>query len=99
MNVENKTFWLAVPARGWRPRGCSEAVTRTVPATAGVLIQFPFYAGIFGMITGTASDPSPISPWLAGLFVRVSDTNSYPILVSIYSAVLEIGRASCRERV
>src|SRR5256885_17211560 len=40
------------------------------------------------MITGTASDPSPISQWLAGLFVRVSDTNSYPILVSIYSAVL-----------
>ena len=40
------------------------------------------------MITGTASDPSPISQWLAGLFVRVSDTNSYPVLVSIYSAVL-----------
>ena len=40
------------------------------------------------MITGTANDPSPIARWLAGLFVRVSDTNSYPILVSIYSAVL-----------
>src|SRR5881296_2506968 len=64
------------------------AVAGTDRATAGVLIQFPFYAGIFGMITGTASDPSPISQWLAGLFVRVSDTNSYPILVSIYSAVL-----------
>src|SRR2546430_17000807 len=40
------------------------------------------------MNTGTASEPSPISQWLAGLFVRVSDTNGYPILVSIYSAVL-----------
>jgi len=61
---------------------------RQVPATAGVLIQFPFYAGIFGMIVGTPTDPSPISGWLAGLFVRVSDANSYPILVGIYSAVL-----------
>ena len=40
------------------------------------------------MITGTTSDPSPISQWLAGLFVRVADANGYPILVSIYSAVL-----------
>ena len=53
-----------------------------------MLIQFPFYAGIFGMITGTANDPSPIARWLADLFVRVSDQSSYPVLVSVYSAVL-----------
>ena len=88
LNTYNFIFLLAGLLLHWRPRRFLEAVTRSVPATAGVLIQFPFYAGIFGMITGTASDPSPISPWLAGLFVRVSDTNSYPILVSIYSAVL-----------
>jgi short-chain fatty acids transporter len=88
LNTYNFIFLLAGLLLHWRPRRFLEAVTRSVPATAGVLIQFPFYAGIFGMITGTASDPSPISQWLAGLFVRVSDTNSYPILVSIYSAVL-----------
>src|SRR5438046_1766513 len=83
-------FPLAGLVLRWLPRRFVEAVTRSVPAPAGVLIQFPFYAGVFGMITGTASDPSPISQWLAGLFVRVSDTNSYPILVSIYSAVLGV---------
>src|SRR5438552_1652898 len=88
LNTYNFIFPLAGLLLHWRPRRFLEAVTRSVRATAGVLIQFPFYAGIFGMITGTASDPSPISQWLAGLFVRVSDTNSYPILVSIYSAVL-----------
>jgi len=88
LNTYNFIFLLAGLLLHWRPRRFLEAVTRSVPATAGVLIQFPFYAGIFGMITGTASDPSPISQWLAGLFVRVSDTNTYPILVSIYSAVL-----------
>src|SRR5439155_20039372 len=88
LNTYNFIFLLAGLLLHWRPRRFLVAVTRSVPATAGVLIQFPFYAGIFGMITGTASDPSPISQWLAGLFVRVSDTNSYPVLVSIYSAVL-----------
>src|SRR6266513_1092804 len=88
LNTYNFMFLLAGLLLHWRPRRFLEAVTRSVPATAGVLIQFPFYAGIFGMITGTATDPSPISQWLAGLFVRVSDANGYPILVSIYSAVL-----------
>src|SRR5205814_7207607 len=88
LNTYNFMFLLAGLRLHLRPRRFLEAVARSVPATAGVLIQFPFYAGIFGMITGTATDPSPISQWLAGLFVRVSDANGYPILVSIYSAVL-----------
>src|SRR5258706_26153 len=29
----------------WRPRSFLRAVTKSVPATAGVLIQFPFYGG------------------------------------------------------
>src|SRR5207237_433512 len=66
LNTYNFIFLLAGLLLHWRPRRFLEAVARSVPATAGVLIQFPFYAGIFGMITGTASDPSPISQWLAG---------------------------------
>ncbi len=88
LNTYNFIFLLAGMLLHWRPRRFLEAVGRSVPATAGVLIQFPFYAGIFGMITGTPTDASPISKWLADLFVRISDQNSYPILVSIYSAIL-----------
>src|SRR5207245_7313122 len=88
LNTYNFIFLLAGLLLHWRPRRFLEAVARSVPATAGVLIQFPFYAGIFGMITGTANDPSPISQWLAGLFVRGSDTTSLPILVSVSPARL-----------
>jgi short-chain fatty acids transporter len=67
----------------WTPRRFVRAVSAAVPATAGVLIQFPFYAGIFGMVT-----KSSISTQLAHLFVRVSTPSSYPLLVAAYSAVL-----------
>src|SRR6266705_1719750 len=90
LNTYNFMFLLAGLLLHLRPRRFLEAVSRAVPATAGVLIQFPFYAGIFGMITGTPSDPSPISKWLADLFVRVSDPTSYQVLVSLYSAVLGV---------
>jgi len=48
-----------------------------------VIIQFPFYAGIFGIVT-----KSSMSALLARFFVRISTPGSFPILVSLYSATL-----------
>ncbi|HTB94625.1 MAG TPA: TIGR00366 family protein [Candidatus Sulfotelmatobacter sp.] len=67
----------------WKPRSFARAVTASVPATAGVLIQFPFYAGIFGIIT-----KSSISTRIAEFFVHISSHNSYPVVIAIYSATL-----------
>ncbi len=67
------------------PRRFVRAIARATPATGSVLIQFPFYAVIFGMIVGTG-----ISDWLANLFSRVSTPGSYPVLVAIYSAILGV---------
>jgi short-chain fatty acids transporter len=83
LNTYNLLFLMAGLLLHWRPRSFTRAVNDAVPATTGVLIQFPFYGGIFGMITYSA-----ISAALAHFFVSVSSTNSFPILVSIYSAFL-----------
>jgi short-chain fatty acids transporter len=83
LNTYNLLFLMLGLLLHWRPRSFVRAVNNAVPATAGVLIQFPFYGGIFGIIT-----LSPISRELAHFFVSFSSTNSYPILVSIYSGIL-----------
>jgi short-chain fatty acids transporter len=67
----------------WKPRAFVRAVSAAVPATAGVLIQFPFYSGIFGIMT-----KSPLSSRMAGFFVGISSHGSYPVLLTIYSAIL-----------
>lgn len=67
----------------WRPASFAKAASEGAPATTGVLIQFPFYAGIFGIIS-----LSPLSKSLAGAFLKLSNHNTYPVLVSIYSATL-----------
>lgn len=69
----------------WRPRRFLRAVTGAVPSTGGVLIQFPFYAVIFGMIAGTG-----ITTWLANLFISITTKGTYPLLVAVYSAVLGV---------
>ena len=69
----------------WRPKRFMRAVAECVPPTGGVLIQFPFYAVIFGMIVGTG-----ISDALARLFAAISTHNTYSLLVATYSAILGV---------
>ena len=83
LNTYNLLFLMTGLLLHWRPRSFVRAVNDSVPATAGVLIQFPFYGGIFGIITY-----STLAAKLAHVFVSYSSANSYPILVSIYSALL-----------
>jgi short-chain fatty acids transporter len=85
LNTYNLIFIIIGLLLHWRPKRFMRAVAECIPATGGVLIQFPFYAVIFGMITGTA-----IADTLANLFAKVSTHNTYPLLVAMYSAVLGV---------
>ena len=69
----------------WRPRAFLRAVGGAVPATAGVLVQFPFYAGIFGLISKTG-----IQEMLSELFIRVASPDTFNPILTIYSFVLGI---------
>jgi short-chain fatty acids transporter len=83
LNYFNMAFLALGLLLHGRPRSFLTAVGKSVPATAGVLIQFPFYAGIFGLISRTA-----VAGVLAGWFVRWTTRATFPILVALYSAVL-----------
>jgi short-chain fatty acids transporter len=83
LNSYNFLFLMAGLLLHWRPRSFTRAVNRAVPATSGVLIQFPFYGGIFGIVT-----MSPITRNMAHFFVHISSHGTFPLLVSLYSAIL-----------
>ena len=85
LNTYNLLFLAVAILLHWRPKRFMRAVAECVPATGGVLIQFPFYAVIFGMIVGTG-----ITSWLSNLFVHITTHGTYPLLVALYSAVLGV---------
>ena len=89
LNTYNFLFLMLGMVLHWRPRRFLQAVARSVPAVAGVLIQFPFYAGIAAILTG-AKNPAgtALSDVLATFFVTISNQQSFPLLVSAYSAIL-----------
>lgn len=83
LNTFNLIFILAGLLLHGTPRSFVKAVSASVPATSGVLIQFPFYAVIFGMISKTS-----IAHFLGQLCVSLSTKATFPILVAAYSAFL-----------
>jgi short-chain fatty acids transporter len=85
LNTYNLIFITVGMLLHWRPKRFLKAVAQAVPATGGVLIQFPFYAVIFGMIIGTG-----INGWLTDLFYKITTQGTYPLLVAVYSAVLGV---------
>lgn len=83
LNIFNLIFILAGLLLHGTPRSFGKAVSAAVPATSGVLIQFPFYAVIFGMISKTS-----IHHFLGDLFTSLTTHTTFPIMVAAYSAFL-----------
>lgn len=89
LNTYNFLFLSLGLLLHWRLRGFLDAVTRAVPATAGVLIQFPLYGGMALILTKAASaDGVTLSHRLSQLFVQVASHDTFAAVMGVYSAVL-----------
>jgi short-chain fatty acids transporter len=85
LNVVNFAFLLSGFLLHGTPARLMQAVQSATPAVWGVILQFPFYAGIAAVITSTG-----LNDLLAGAFVDVSTQGSFPAVVAVYSAVLGV---------
>ena len=85
VNTINLALLLVGMLLHWTPARLMRAVREAVPATWAVILQFPFYAAIAGMIATTR-----LNDRIAHLFVSVSSARSFPALMSAYSAALGV---------
>ena len=89
LNTYNFIFIMLGLLLHWRPKQFLNAVVKSVPATSGVLIQFPFYGAIALMMTGAKNGAGlSVSDQIAHAFVAMSNEHVYPLVIGVYSAVL-----------
>ena len=89
LNTYNFIFVIAGLLLHWRPKRFLAAVANSVPATAGVLIQFPLYAAIAAVLTGAKGSAGlTLSDMLAKAIVSVSNQHTFPLLAAAYSGIL-----------
>jgi short-chain fatty acids transporter len=67
------------------PQRFIASLQRGIGNVAGIVIQFPFYAGIFGII-----QYSGLAGIIANWFVQISTANSFPVITFVYSGILNI---------
>ena len=89
LNTYNFMFIMAGLLLHWRPKRFLAAVVKSVPATSGVLIQFPFYGAIAAILTQAKNGAGvTVSDQITHAFVAMSTQHLYPLVIGIYSAVL-----------
>jgi short-chain fatty acids transporter len=67
----------------WRPWSFLKAAEDAGKAVWGIIIQFPFYAGIFGLFKFTA-----LAEAFTKGFVAISNSNTYLLIIYWYSGLL-----------
>lgn len=89
LNTYNLLFLTLGLLLHWRPKRFLVAVAKSVPATAGILIQYPLYAAISGMLTGPKNAAgASASDVITHAFVNLNTTGSFPLTMGVYSAIL-----------
>src|SRR6478736_1919571 len=73
------------------PRKFLQAVDRAVPATGGILVQFPLYAAMAAILTkAKGSGGQTVSDRLAELFTSIGGGGAFALVIAIYTVVLGI---------
>ena len=66
------------------------AFGKAATGAAGIILQFPFYAGIMGIITGVGASGIGLGNVLADACIRISNPTTYPLLTFLCAAVLNM---------
>ncbi len=85
INAYNPVFLVAALLLHGRALPFLRACRQGVDAAWGIILQFPFYAGIFGLMQNTG-----LGRWIGTLFAEFATQRTYPFVVYVYSAVMNL---------
>lgn len=83
LDVVNLLFLTVAVMLHRSPASLINAADQGSRLVHGVILQFPLYAGIFGMLKATV-----LVHAISHAFISISSPRTYPLLVTCYSAVL-----------
>ena len=85
LNIVNFTFLMVGIILQGTPINYIRAVSEGAKACAGIIVQFPFYAGIMGMMKF-----SGLVAVIAGWFVAISNPTTYPVFAFLSAGIVNL---------
>ncbi|WIF95251.1 TIGR00366 family protein [Caminicella sporogenes] len=88
LNIVNFIFLFTGIILHGTPRRFLNAVTNAAKGTAGIILQFPFYAGIMGMMTGTSAGSPSLAAVISNAFVNISNQTTFPLFTFLSAGIV-----------
>lgn len=73
-----------------RPINFIQAFNRATTGAAGILLQFPFYAGIMGLMVGANADGVSLASAVSHAFVGISTERTLPLFTFLSAGLVNI---------
>lgn len=90
LNIVNTIFLVAGILLHGTPLRYVNAISEAVKGAGGIILQFPFYAGIMGMMTGAAADGVSLAGAISIWFVSIATPTTFPLLTFLSAGVVNI---------
>ena len=88
INIVNMIFmFLGILAHG-DLRRYVDAIGEAASTAAGIIMQFPFYAGIMGMMVGVDANGVCLAGVIANGFVSISNNVTFPMLTFLSAGII-----------
>lgn len=88
LNIVNFIFlFLGVILHG-DLRKYVDAIGQAASGAAGVLLQFPFYAGIMGMMVAANANGVSLASTISDFFVSISNTTTFPLFTFLSAGIV-----------
>lgn len=88
LDIVNMIFLFAGIILHRTPRKFLNAFSEAVKGSGGVILQFPFYAGIMGMMTGKNIDGLSLAAVMSNFFVNISTVRTFPLFSFISAGIV-----------
>lgn len=90
LNIVNFIFLFAGILLHGTPRRFLDAVAAAARGAGGIILQFPFYAGIMGMMTGVNADGVSTAELMSTWFVAISTETTFPLFTFLSAGLVNL---------
>ena len=88
LNVVNLIFLtLGIIFHG-TPISYANAITDASKSAGGIILQFPFYAGIMGIMTATGPTGQSLAGAISDFFVNISNQTTFPLFTFLSAGIV-----------
>ena len=88
LNIVNLIFLILGIAFHKTPIGYVRAITEAASSAGGIILQFPFYAGIQGMMTTAGASGVSLAGAISNAFVSISTVRTFPVFCYLAAGIV-----------